>query len=97
MPAPQRNAVSPKSVIAGHGVASQQRRSPADVEVVADDLLEEDPTRDGFVQHLGQGELGLQDRQVVAVARGAILAAERVRQDGQPLAQQSVDRVGRGR
>jgi predicted amidohydrolase len=28
MPAPQRNAVSPKSVIAGHGVASQQRRSP---------------------------------------------------------------------
>jgi hypothetical protein len=66
----------------------------ADVEVVADDLLEEDPTRDGFVQHLGQGELGLQDRQVVAVAGGAIFAAERVRQDGQPLAQQGVDLLG---
>ena len=31
----------------------------ADVEVVADDLLEEDPTRDRCVEHLGQGELGL--------------------------------------
>jgi hypothetical protein len=28
VPAPQRNAVSPKSVIAGHGAASQQRRNP---------------------------------------------------------------------
>ena len=44
----------------------------ADVEVVADDLLEEDPTRDRFVQHLGQRELGLQDRDVVAVAGGSI-------------------------
>ena len=35
----------------------------ADVEVVADDLLEEDPAGRRFVQHLGQGELGLQDRQ----------------------------------
>ena len=40
----------------------------ADVEVVADDLLEEDPTRDRCVEHLGQGELGPQDRQVVAAA-----------------------------
>jgi hypothetical protein len=40
----------------------------ADVEVVADDLLEEDPTRGRCVEHLGQGELGLQDRQVVAAA-----------------------------
>ena len=35
----------------------------ADVEVVADDLFEEHPPRDRRVEHLGQGELGLQDRQ----------------------------------
>jgi hypothetical protein len=33
----------------------------------------------GFVQHLGQGELGLQDRQVVAVAGGPVRGGERVR------------------
>ena len=51
----------------------------ADVEVVADDLLEEDPTRDRCLEHLGQGELGLQDRQVVAVAGGPIGRGERMR------------------
>ena len=51
----------------------------ADVEVVADDLLEEDPTRDRCVEHLGQGELGLQDRQVVAMAGGPIGRGERMR------------------
>ena len=51
----------------------------ADVEVVADDLLEEDPTRDRCVEHLGQGELGLQDRHVVAVAGGPIGRGERMR------------------
>ena len=44
----------------------------ADVEVVADHLLEEDPPGDRRVEHLGQGELGLQDRQVVAVAGGLV-------------------------
>jgi len=34
----------------------------ADVEVVADQLLEEDPPAHRGVQHLGEGELGLQDR-----------------------------------
>ena len=66
----------------------------ADVEVVADDLLEEDPTGHRVVEHLGQGELGLQDRQVVAVARVAIGGGERMRQSGQPLAQQRLDLVG---
>ena len=51
----------------------------ADVEIVADDLLEEDPTRDRCVEHLGQGELGLQDRHVVAVAGGPIGRGERMR------------------
>ena len=40
----------------------------------------------GPVQHLGEGELGLQDRQVVAVARGPVRGGEGVRQPGQPLA-----------
>ena len=66
----------------------------ADVEVVADDLFEEDPARDRGVEHLGQRELGLQDRQLVAVAGGPIGGGERVRQDGQPLTQQPVDLVG---
>ena len=66
----------------------------ADVEVVADDLFEEDPPGHRLVQHLGQGELGLQDRDVVAVAGGPVGGAERVRQDRQPLAQQRVDLVG---
>ena len=66
----------------------------ADVEVVADDLFEEHPARDRFVEHLGQRELGLQDRQVVAVAGGPIGGGERVRQDGQPLTQQRVDLAG---
>ena len=66
----------------------------ADVEVVADDLFEEHPSRDRFVEHLGQGELGLQDRQLVAVARGPVVGGERVRQDGQPFTQQRVDLLG---
>jgi hypothetical protein len=37
------------------------------------------PTRDRCVEHLCQGELGLQDRQVVAVAGGPIGRGERVR------------------
>jgi hypothetical protein len=63
----------------------------ADVEVVADDLLEEDPPGDGLIKHLGEGELGLQDRQVVAVAGGDVIGGERVRQFAQPFAQQGVD------
>jgi hypothetical protein len=58
----------------------------ADVEVVADDLLEEHPPRHRLVEHLGQGELDLQDRQVVAVSRVAIGGGEWMRQSGQPFA-----------
>ena len=66
----------------------------ADVEVVADDLLEEDPPRHRRIEHLGQREFGLQDRGLVAVAGGLILGGERVRQIAQPLAQQRVDVLG---
>ena len=64
---------------------------PAGVEVVADDLLEEDPSGDWSVEHLGQGELGLQDGEVVGVAGRGVLLGERVGQPTQPLAQQRVD------
>ena len=57
-----------------------------DVEVVVQHLLEEDPPGDGAVEHLGQRELRLQDRQLVAVAGGLVLGRERVGQDRQPLA-----------
>jgi hypothetical protein len=63
----------------------------ADVEVVADDLLEEDPTRDRCLEHLGQGELGLQDRQVVAAAAARPAAANGCGESGQPLARQRID------
>lgn len=66
-------------------------RGATDVEVVAAEVFEEDRTRGGVVEHLRQGELGLQDRQVVAVAGSPILGIEGVRQPGQPLAQESVD------
>jgi len=58
----------------------------AQVEVVPDHVLEEQPAGHGSVEHLGQGELGLQDRELVAVAGGPVGRAERVRQDRQPLA-----------
>jgi hypothetical protein len=53
--------------------------------------LEEDPARDRAVQHLGEGELRLQHQDLIAVACGAVGGGERVRQPGQPLAQQPVD------
>ena len=66
----------------------------ADVEVVPDDLFEEHPSGDRFVEHLRERELGLQDRQLVAVARGPVGRGERMRQDGQPFTQQRVDLLG---
>ena len=72
----------------------RRKTGAAGIEVVADDLFEKHSARDRFVEHLGQGELGLQDRQFVAVARGPIGCGERVRQDCQPLAQQRIDLLG---
>jgi hypothetical protein len=66
----------------------------SDVEVVADDLLEEDASGCRPVEHLGEGELGLQDRDVVGEAGGDVVVGERVRQDPQPLGQQRLDVLG---
>jgi hypothetical protein len=63
----------------------------ADVEVVADQLLEEDPPGDRPVQGHGGGELDLLDRQLPAVVGVLVGAGERLRQPGQPLAGEPVD------
>jgi hypothetical protein len=61
------------------------------VEVHADHLLEEQPTGGRLVEHLCQRELGLQDREVVAIARRAVLRRKRVRQSREPLAEHGLD------
>src|SRR3974377_1227994 len=66
-----------------------------EIEVLADDLLEEHAAMRRAVEHLGQGKLGLQDRDVVAVPGFSIRLGERVWQAAQPLAQQAVDLFGR--
>ena len=58
---------------------------PADVQILADHFLEENPTGSRLVQDLGQRELCLEDRYVVAVAGRAILRGKRVRQPRQPF------------
>jgi hypothetical protein len=45
----------------------------------------------GAVEHLRQGELGLQDRELIAVAGAAVSPGERVRQPRQPAAKERVD------
>jgi hypothetical protein len=63
----------------------------ADVQVVADQLLEEDPPAHRPVQGHGGGELDLVDRQLPAVVGVLVGAGERLRQPGQPLAGEPVD------
>jgi hypothetical protein len=63
----------------------------ADVEVLADDLLEEDAPHHRPVEDLRQRELHLKDRQVVSDARGAVLGREEVGQPAKPLADRRVD------
>lgn len=61
---------------------------PAQVQVLADDLLEEQPAPARAVQHLGQDKLRLQDGDRVGVAGRLVRGAKGVRQDSQPFAQQ---------
>jgi len=58
----------------------------AEVEILANHLLEEDAPRHRLVEHLGEGELGLQDGQRVGVRGLAIRPREGLRQTAQPLA-----------
>ena len=64
---------------------------PTDVEVLPDDRLEEEPPRARLVQDLGQGELGLQDRAVVAIPGLVVRGRERGGQPVEPLAEEGVD------
>ena len=83
----------PARCAAGHLAVEYQAHlaGPADIEVLADHLLEEDAPRHRLIEHLGKRELGLQDRKLVAIARGAIAWRKRMRQSAQPLAQQPID------
>ena len=67
---------------------------PADIEVLANHFLEEHPAGDGPVQHLGERELRLQDRQVVAIAGRPVSAGKRMRQPAQPFPEQRIDLLG---
>ena len=68
---------------------------PAEVQILPNEVLEEQPAAQRAIQHLGETELGLQDGQLVAIARLAIPAGEGMRQAVQPLAKEGVDLVGR--
>ena len=62
-----------------------------EIEVVTDHLLEEDPPAEGPVEGLGQGELGLEDRDVVAITGAPVRPAEWVGQETEPLTHQTID------
>src|SRR5712691_10596006 len=61
------------------------------VEIFADDLFEEDPSRERLVEYLGQREFRLQDRERVANAGRAVLGREGMREPAKPLPQEGVD------
>src|SRR6516165_4293963 len=63
------------------------------IEVLTDYVLEEQAAVGRSIEHLSQGEFGLEDRDIVAVTGVAIGPGEGVREEAQPLAQQGVDLV----
>src|SRR5215471_3567984 len=66
----------------------------AEIEVLADHLLEEQTTVQRSVEDLGGGELRLQDRDIIAVAGLAVGSREGMWQKPQPFAQQRIDLGG---
>ena len=54
----------------------------AEIEVLADDVLEEQPAVLGLVEDLGEGEFGLQDGNLVAVSGFAIRTGEGMHEAG---------------
>jgi hypothetical protein len=65
-----------------------------DVEIVANDLLEEFSTVDGTVEDLGETDLHLKDGKLVAVPGGAVFGGEGMWQSFEPTAKEGVDVVG---
>jgi hypothetical protein len=66
----------------------------AQIQVFADDFLQEDSSGDRTIQHLGQGELRLQKGEIVAIPGVAIAALERMGQKSQPFPEYSFDLLG---
>ena len=57
------------------------------IEVFSNHFLEKDSPRYRSIQDLGQGELDLQDGEIVAVSRLTVSTGERVRQASKPFPQ----------
>ncbi len=66
---------------------------PSQIEVLADDLLEQMAPGQWPVEHLGAGELRLQDGELKSVAGGVVLRREGIREPSQPLGHQRSDRL----
>ena len=67
---------------------------PAQSQMLANDFLEEAATAGAPVPHLGEGELGLQHRESIAIARAPVGGTEGMGQSGQPLAEEPLDLAG---
>src|SRR5436190_2270546 len=64
---------------------------PADVEILADDFLEETATGVGAIEHLRQRKFGLEDGELIAIASAAVGGGKGMRHPAEPLAKHRVD------
>ena len=81
----------------GDDLAVEQQLNPirsAQVEVLADDLLEQLPPALGLVEHLGAADLQLQDREGIPEAGRGVRPGQRQRQDPQPAIEAGLDIIG---
>ena len=79
-----RDDPSAKAAGSGFGHSSVEDQldllGPADIQVFAYDILKEDPAADRTVQNLGQGQLDLENRDLVSVSGLPIWGRKRMRQ-----------------
>ena len=61
------------------------------IQILTDDIFKQDAAAERSVQDLSQGELGLQNGDVIAIAGGTVFRREWMGQERQPLAQQIID------
>ena len=66
----------------------------ADIQVFANHILEENPAADRTVQHLSQGQLDLQDRDLVSVSGLSVSGRKGVGQSTEPFSKEDIDLVG---
>src|SRR5205807_312196 len=67
----------------------------SDIQVLANDFLEEDPAGDRTIQDLGQRELGLQHRDLIPVTGLPVFPRKWMRQLAEPFPQQAIDLLPR--